>query len=243
MLPEHVAIIMDGNGRWATERGEPRLAGHRAGADTVRDLTTHAAELGIRYLTLYAFSSENWLRPDDEVSGLMQLLHDYLREEEPTLRDNGIALRTIGAVWRLPLFVRERLDGVIARTAHLDHMRLTLALSYGSHDEITRAMKAIARRVASGELSPEAIEPETIAAHLDTHDMPDPDLLIRTGGEMRVSNFLLWQVAYTELYVTATPWPAFSRSHLDTALEVYAGRQRRFGMTGDQAEALPPELR
>jgi undecaprenyl diphosphate synthase len=229
-----VAIIMDGNGRWALERGLPRLEGHRAGARTVRDITTYCRELGVRYLTLYAFSSENWGRPKDEVGGLMQLLHDYLVEERPTLLNNGIELCTIGATDKLPLFVRALLAGVREATKGQNGMRLTLALSYGSREEIVRAVKSIAADVKSGALKADAIDDTLISSRLDTADMPDPDLMIRTSGEMRISNFMLWQLAYTELYVTPVAWPDFTRAQLDEAFASFHKRQRRFGLTGTQ---------
>ena len=226
--PTHVAIIMDGNGRWAQERGHARLEGHRAGAKTVREIVTHARELGVRYLTLYAFSSENWGRPGDEVEGLMELLAQYLIEERPTLLKNRIELSTIGATKKLPSIVRDLLDEVMGVTKGLDGMRLTLALSYGARDEIVRAVQQL---VDDGV---QVVDEKAIAARLDTRDMPDPDLLIRTSGEMRVSNFLLWQIAYAELYVTDVPWPAFTKDRFDEALAAYAKRQRRFGLTGAQ---------
>lgn len=238
-LPRHVAIIMDGNGRWAQEQGMPRLEGHRAGARTVRDITTYCRELGVRYLTLYAFSSENWGRPEDEVGGLMTLLHDYLVEERSTLTKNQIELKTIGSVEKLPLFVRTMLAAVKDTTKGMSGMRLTLALSYGARDEILRAVRGLAREVERGALDPDEIDEKALAARLDSAGTPDPDLLIRTSGEMRISNFMLWQIAYTELYITEVPWPAFSRSHLDTALESYRRRQRRFGLIGAQVTASP----
>jgi undecaprenyl diphosphate synthase len=235
-LPRHIAIIMDGNGRWAEERGQPRIEGHRAGAKSVRDITTYCRELGVRYLTLYAFSSENWGRPADEVTGLMRLLSDYLQEERGTLLKNQIELCTIGAVDKLPLAVRTLLFAVKEATRGLDGMRLTLALSYGARDEIVRAVRSLCSDVKKGTVAPETIDEAAIAARLDTHDMPDPDLLIRTSGEMRVSNFLLWQIAYTELFVTPVAWPDFTRARLDEALEAYRTRQRRFGLTGAQVK-------
>lgn len=245
-LPRHVAIIMDGNGRWAEERGEPRLFGHTAGAQTVRDITTYARELGIQYLTLYAFSSENWSRPDGEVSGLMDLLREYLVDEQKTLTDNGIRLASIGDTDRLPLPVRLLLDSVKKATAGLDGMQLTLALSYGSRDELLRSVQRIAREVDRGELDPDEIGEEHVARGLWTHDMPDPDLLIRTSGEQRISNFLLWQLAYAELYFADVAWPAFGRAAFDEALAAYGQRDRRFGLTGAQALAAredPTRLR
>jgi undecaprenyl diphosphate synthase len=216
-----------------------RLEGHRAGAKTVRDITTYCRELGVKYLTLYAFSSENWGRPDPEVSGLMQLLADYLAEERPTLLKNGIELNTIGSVDKLPLFVRVLLGTVKEATKGLAEsrggMRLTLALSYGSREEITRAVRSIAADVKAGKLAPDAVDEKIIAARLDSADMPDPDLMIRTSGEKRISNFMLWQLAYTELFISDVPWPAFTRAHLDEAFASYGQRQRRFGLTGAQS--------
>lgn len=212
----------------------PRIEGHRVGARTVRDITTYCRELGVRYLTLYAFSSENWGRPEDEVSGLMQLLHDYLVEERPTLLDNNIELHTVGATDKLPLFVRAMLTGVKEATKGKDGMRLTLALSYGSRDEMLRAARSLARDVKSGKLAVDDIDEAKFAARLDTAGMPDPDLMIRTSGEMRISNFMLWQLAYAELYVTPVAWPDFTRAHLDEAFATYGKRQRRFGLTGAQ---------
>lgn len=225
---------MDGNGRWAQERGQPRIDGHRAGAKTVRDIVTYARELGIRYLTLYAFSTENWGRPETEVQGLMSLLADYLTEERPTLLKNRIELGTIGNTDKLPAVVRLLLADVKRATKGLDGMRLTLALSYSSKDEIVRAVKTMAQNVDDGKLDPEKIDAELLAKHLDTHGMPDPDLLIRTSGEQRISNFMLWQLAYSEFYFTDVAWPDFSRAVFDQALAAYCRRERRFGLTGAQ---------
>ncbi|MCC7112693.1 MAG: isoprenyl transferase [Deltaproteobacteria bacterium] len=237
-VPRHLAIIMDGNGRWAQERGMPRLEGHRAGAKTVRDITTYCRELGVRYLTLYAFSSENWGRPETEVSGLMQLLADYLKEERATLLKNRIELTTIGATDKLPLLVRGLLAAVKEATRGLDGMRLTLALSYGARDEILRAVRELAAEVKRGKLAIDDIDVAALERHLDTYGTPDPDLLIRTSGEMRISNFMLWQIAYTELYITPVAWPDFTRARLDDALGACGNRQRRFGLTG--AQVAPP---
>lgn len=239
-VPTHIAIIMDGNGRWAQSRGEQRLSGHRAGAKTVREIVTYCAELGVKHLTLYAFSSENWRRPEKEVGGLMQLLKVYLEEEENTLQTNSIKLSTIGDTSKLPFTVRTLLKAVMARTKKNDHMQLTLALSYGARDEMRRAVQSLATRVADGDLEPEAITEAHISDALDTANTPDPDLIIRTSGEMRLSNFLLWQAAYAELYVTDEAWPAFSRESLDKALASFAGRERRFGKTGAQVAPGAP---
>ena len=232
--PRHIAIIMDGNGRWALERGLARIEGHREGAKAVREIVTYARELGVRYLTLYAFSSENWGRPSTEVSGLMELLAEYLVDERPTLLKNGIQLHTIGAIERLPAHVRVLLDGVKKETQALTDMRLSLALSYGGRDELLRAVTKLAHEVDRGELDPDDIDEAALTRCLDTADMPDPDLLIRTSGEQRISNFLLWQLAYTELYFTDAPWPAFNRALLDEAIAAFHSRQRRFGLIGAQ---------
>jgi undecaprenyl diphosphate synthase len=226
-IPKHVAIIMDGNGRWAEERGLERIEGHKAGAKTVREVTTYCRELGVRYLTLYAFSTENWGRPDVEVGGLMQLLHQYLVEERATLLKNDIELRIIGAVEKLPLLVRTVLGAVKEATRGLSGMRLTLALSYGSREEIVRA----ARKCVEDKVD---VDEKNLSARLDTGDMPDPDLMIRTSGEMRISNFMLWQLAYTELWITPVAWPDFGKPHVDEAFAAYRTRQRRFGLTGAQ---------
>ena len=232
--PQHVAVIMDGNGRWAEQRSLPRAAGHEAGAKAVRATVEACREKGIRWLTLYAFSQENWGRPEDEVGALMTLLVKFLQEERERLDRHKIRLRTIGRTDRLPAPAREKLREVIAATAGHDQMTLSLALSYGSRDELVDAMRAIAREAKSGKLDPETIGPETIAAKLYDPEMPDPDLLVRTSGEMRISNFLLWQLAYTEIYVTEVLWPDFDRVQLERALDSYAKRQRRFGKTAAQ---------
>lgn len=228
-LPRHVALVMDGNGRWATARGLPRLAGHRAGARTVREVVRAARELGLRHLTLYAFSTENWQRPSPEVEALMGLLAEFLVHEREELRANGIELDAIGDLARLPPRVRRLLAEVASATRGLDGMRLTLALAYGGRDEIVRAARKLAAEVAAGRLWPEQIDERLLALRLDSAGSPDPDLVVRTGGESRLSNFLLWQSAYAELYVTEVPWPDFDRGDLEQALAWYAGRQRRFG--------------
>lgn len=238
-VPRHVAVIMDGNGRWARSQGLPRLAGHRAGAESVRAIVRAARKRGIEVLTLYSFSTENWGRPEDEVEGLMELLAQYLREELDELLDNGIRLRAIGELDRLPPEVRALLGGVMAATADNKGLTLVLALSYGSRAEIRSAVSEIARAVRDGRLELEDIDDSLISAALYTSGLPDPDLLIRTSGEMRLSNFLLWQLAYAELYVTDVSWPDFRESHLDAALATFGGRQRRFGKTGEQVEAEP----
>jgi len=240
---DHVAIIMDGNGRWAEARGRVRVDGHREGADRVREVVTRCRELGLRHLTLFAFSSENWGRPALEVEALMALLARYLRQELDTLRANAIELRAIGDLRRLPSALRRRLDEAVAATRGLDGMRLTLALSYGGRDEITRAVRRLARDLERGLLVPGAIDEGAVAGRLDTGDAPDPDLVIRTGGERRLSNFLLWQAAYAELYFTDTPWPEFGAAELDRAFSWYRGRPRRFGLVADSSTSpVPPSL-
>jgi undecaprenyl diphosphate synthase len=227
---------MDGNGRWATERGLARTAGHEAGADSVREVVRGCGELEIEALTLYSFSTENWGRPEDEVDTLMALLARYLVEQREELMTNRVRLRGIGELDRLPSHVRELLDEAIELTSANDGLLLTLALSYGSRAEIVDAVRRIAREVAMGRLAPDAIVAETVSEHLYTAGTPDPDLLIRTSGEMRLSNFLLWQLAYAEIYVTDVYWPDFKRPELEAALEVYARRQRRFGRTSAQVD-------
>ena len=237
-LPEHVAIIMDGNGRWAQQRHHPRLFGHKAGVDSVREAVETAREAGIRHLTLYAFSTENWQRPGLEVKGLMTLLKTYLQSELDTMKKNGVRLECFGQKNRLPDEVRSMLDTVIAETEDCSELRLNLCLSYGSRAEMIKAVRDIGRKCAAGELHPDAIDDQLFSDHLYSTGQPDPDLLIRTSGEQRLSNFLLWQLSYSELYFTDVPWPDFRRTQFLAALEEYAGRQRRFGKTGEQAEAV-----
>jgi len=239
-LPRHLAIIMDGNGRWAEQRGLPRIVGHQRGVEVVKAVVEECRRLGIDYLTLYAFSSENWGRPAAEVSALMELLCRYLEGELQAMLGGRIRLQVIGETARLPQAARQILEQAIARTAANDGMVLTLALSYGSRDEIVRAVRALVAEARAGELEPEAVDEELIGRHLDTSGLPDPDLLIRTSGEMRISNFLLWQVAYSELYFTDVLWPDFDGAQLRRALDEYAGRQRRFGLTGAQLQPEPP---
>ena len=231
-IPQHVAIIMDGNGRWAKQRGHERSYGHQVGAETVHVIAEEAARLGIRYLTLYTFSTENWNRPTDEVAALMSLLFDSI--EEDTFMKNNISFRIIGDIEKLPANVQTRLYNCVENTSKNTGMCLVLALSYSSRWEITEASRQIAALVQKGELTPEQIDCDLMSKHLTTHFMPDPDLLIRTGGDMRVSNFLLWQIAYTEIYITPTYWPDFSAEDFRLALQSFAGRQRRFGLTDDQ---------
>ena len=227
--PKHVAVIMDGNGRWAADRGLPRLEGHKRGADVVREITTYARELEIEYLTLYSFSAQNWRRPPLEVAGLMSLLHDYCQAELPTLMKNDIRLSIIGDLGRFPPRTRSAVQATMDATHRNRHMTLTLALDYGGREEIVKAVRLIAADVKAGRLDPSAIDEDLVSDRLDTCDMPDPDLVIRTSGEKRVSNFLLWQLAYAELCFTDVRWPDFSRADSDKALVEYAARDRRFG--------------
>ena len=226
----HIAIIMDGNGRWAQGRGLARLDGHQRGATAVRKIITHCREAGLPYLTLYAFSTENWARPSTEINGLMDLLAQFLVEQEDRLVRHGIELKTIGNVSRLPKRARVLLKRVIRSTRGRGAMRLTLALSYSGRDEIVRATRLLAERVARGEILPDAIDDDLVGDSLDTRDTPPADLLIRTGGEHRLSNFLLWQAAYAELYFTDRRWPDFSSEDFDRAVAWYHGRKRTFGL-------------
>ncbi len=235
-IPTHLAIIMDGNGRWAEQRHLPRIFGHRKGVETVQTVVDECLGLGIRYLTLYAFSSENWGRPRDEVESLMGLLGSFLKRELSQLKERGIRLIAIGELDRLPEPVSKILKDIINTTVDNDRMVLTLALSYGSRNELTRAMQTLGSKIAEGKLQADDLTELDIEAVLDTHATPDPDLLIRTSGEMRISNFLLWQMAYAELFFTETLWPDFSRDTLLQALQEYSSRQRRFGLTAVQLQ-------
>jgi len=228
-LPAHVAIIMDGNGRWAKQRNLPRVQGHRMGAESVRTIIKACGELGVKYLTLYAFSVENWSRPKDEVDALMKYLARYLRNEVGELQKSNVRLEAIGQIYRLPEFVQEQLAKSKAALAKNNGLTLILALSYGGRTEIVEAVREIAQKAKDGKLDPGEIGEQTIAQHLYTRNYPDPDLLIRTSGEMRVSNFLLWQISYTELVVTSVLWPDFRKAQLHEALEEYTRRHRRFG--------------
>jgi undecaprenyl diphosphate synthase len=228
-LPRHVAIIMDGNGRWAERRHKPRLFGHEAGMRAVRGVIETAADFQIPYLTLYAFSQENWNRPRPEVEALMKLLQRYIRSERKQLIEKRIRVNAIGELDRLFPTARAELDKLIAETAHNNRLVVTLALSYGGRAEIVEAARQIARRVAHGDLDPDAVDEALFKSFLYTSDLPDPDLLIRTSGELRVSNFLLWQVAYTELYVTDVLWPDFDRQAFMDAIAAFQNRERRFG--------------
>jgi undecaprenyl diphosphate synthase len=228
-LPRHVAVIMDGNGRWAKQHGLPRVEGHRRGADSAREIIRTAGELGIKYLTLYAFSAENWNRPKDEVDALMKYLIHYLKTETPELNKNNVRLEVIGQIYRLPENVQEHLRKSIATLSRNNGLTLVMALSYGSRIEIVDAVRRISEEVKRGKLDPADITEKVISDHLWTRNIPDPDLLIRTSGEMRVSNFLLWQISYAELVITPTFWPDFRKPQFFSALEEYARRHRRFG--------------
>ena len=236
-LPRHVAIIMDGNGRWAKAHGKPRVFGHRNGVKSVREVTEAAAEIGIQYLTLYAFSTENWSRPATEVNALMGLLVQTIRKEIRTLQENQIRLQTIGDRTRLPTKTAAALEEAIEATKQNKRMTLILALNYSAKWEITEATRQIARHIADGTLHPDRINEQTVADHLNTAGIPDPELLIRTSGETRISNFLLWQIAYSELVITPVMWPDFRRQHFQEALLDYQHRERRFGKTSDQLSA------
>jgi len=228
-LPKHVAVIMDGNGRWAKQHGLPRVEGHRRGADSAREIIRTAGELGIKYLTLYAFSAENWNRPKDEVDALMKYLIHYLKTETSDLNKNNVRLEVIGQIWRLPENVQEHLKKSIATLSKNNGLTLVMALSYGSRIEIVDAVRRVSEEVKRGKLDPADINENVISDHLWTRNIPDPDLLIRTSGEMRVSNFLLWQISYAELVITPTLWPDFRKPQFYAALEEYTRRHRRFG--------------
>ena len=228
-VPRHVAVIMDGNGRWAKRRMQPRLFGHRAGAESLRAVLRACREHGVEYLTVYAFSTENWVRPADEVSGLMSLLRTFLKKDEHELHENQVRLRVTGRIGDLPKAVRAELERVMEATKHYEKGHLILALSYGGRAEIVDAVRAIAADVRAGRLAPEAIDEKAIAARLYLPDVPDPDLMIRTSGELRLSNFLLWELSYSEFYFTETLWPDFREADFAKALEEYARRQRRYG--------------
>ncbi len=233
-IPQHIAIIMDGNGRWATERNKPRSYGHQAGVDTVRRITSECTRLGVKYLTLYTFSTENWNRPSDEIAALMGLVLTSLEDE--IFMKNNVRFQVIGDIDRLPAAVAGKLRETIEHTANNDTMTMVVALSYSARWELTEATKQIAVKVQKGELSIDDIDENAINDSLCTSFMPDPDLLIRTGGEFRISNYLLWQLAYSELYFCDTYWPDFSEADLHKAIADYQGRQRRFGKTEKQVE-------
>lgn len=233
-LPKHIAVIMDGNGRWAKERGKPRIFGHRSALQSVRDVSEACAELGVSYLTLYAFSTENWNRPMDEVGGLMKLFGESMVNERETLLKNDVSFMVRGDLDRLPKPIYDRMMELIEATKHCKRMELNLALSYSGRWDITQAARKIAQEAKEGKLDPDSITEETVSAHLVTAGMPDPELLIRTSGELRISNFLMWQLAYSELYFTSKYWPEFRKEDLYEAILDYQGRERRFGKTSEQ---------
>ena len=238
-VPTHVAIIMDGNGRWAESRGWPRVRGHEVGAESVREITRACRELGCKALTLYSFSTENWRRPAEEVAALMGLLARFLIQERREILTHDIRLNAVGQLERLPLAVRAALKELMHASRDNKGMVLTLALSYGSRTEIAEAARALAKKAASGRIRPDQIDEAAFAAELQTAGIPDPDLLIRTSGELRLSNFMLWQLAYAEIYVTETLWPEFRRPQLQEAFEAFGRRERRFGATGAQLRREP----
>lgn len=239
-LPRHIAIIMDGNGRWAQEKGEDRLYGHLHGVESVRNIVEGAAELGIEYLTLYAFSTENWNRPEHEVSGLMEILIDTIKQEVPTLNKNNIKLHVIGDLNMMPENAAKELQEALKETAGNTGMNLIMALSYSSRWELVNAVKNIAAAVKEGKIQPDSITQETLQQHLCTSAFPDPELMIRTSGEYRISNFLLFQLAYAELYFTNTLWPDFRKENLYEAIIDFQQRERRFGKTGEQIKKQLP---
>lgn len=240
-VPTHIAIIMDGNGRWAKRRGNLRSFGHKAGVDSVRDITEACAQIGVKYLTLYAFSTENWGRPKTEVNALMALLARSLRNEAENLNKNNIKLNTIGQIDRFPERCQRELQEAIELTKDNDLMQLCLALSYSGRWDITEAVKKLAVKVQNGTLQPDEIDDQLISANLSTADIPDPDLIIRTSGEFRISNFLLWQLAYSELYITETYWPDFRRDELYKAIQSYQRRERRFGKISKNKQKKSPD--
>ncbi len=228
-IPEHVAIILDGNGRWAKKRGMPRNFGHLQGAKNVEQICQDAGDLGIKYITVYAFSTENWKRSEEEVSGIMNILRQYLTSFKTHVKRDELVLRVIGDRSKLADDINELIDELWEMSKHNQKLTLTIALNYGSRDEITRAVRQITKEVQAGTLEPEAITEEMISSHLDTSDLPDPDLMIRTSGELRLSNYLLWQLAYTEFYFTGICWPDFDKKELIKAIQYYNGRDRRYG--------------
>ncbi len=235
-LPRHVAIIMDGNGRWAKENNLPRIQGHRAGVESVKRIVESCLKRGVRYLTLFSFSTENWKRSPAEVNGLMNLLREYLNSELPEILSHGIRLRTIGDITQLPKMVQKGLARNIEASKDNTRLDLILALNYGAREELIRAMQLIGEKITAGTIDPKEIQAEDISQHLWTHNIPDPDLLIRSSGEMRISNFLLWQLAYTEIVVAPEYWPEFTDETLERCLIEYTKRERRFGLTSEQIE-------
>jgi undecaprenyl diphosphate synthase len=239
-IPNHIAIIMDGNGRWAKRRGMPRIAGHNEGVESVRDTVEACGQIGVGYLTLYAFSTENWKRPQEEVSLLMRLLLRALKDETDRLHTNNVRIQAIGDIAKLPVEVQNELLDDIAKTKDNTGLTLILALSYSGRWDLTGAMKRIAEEVKEGTLSVDQIDEKLVAAHLSTGNVPDPDLLIRTSGEFRISNFLLWQLAYSEIYITNKLWPSFRRDELYEGIRSYQKRERRFGMVSEQLQGANP---
>ncbi len=235
-IPTHVAVIMDGNGRWAKARGLDRSAGHVEGVTSVRRITEEASDLGVKYLTLYTFSTENWNRPKEEVDALMELIAVAILRETPDLIKNNVSLRLIGDIDRMPENARRNLNHCMNETAHCTGMKMVLALSYSARWDLVNATRRIAQKAADGVIEIDKIDDSTISLHLSTASIPDPDLLIRTGGDQRISNFLLWELAYTEIYITNKYWPDFTKDDFDEAIAIYQQRQRRFGRTGDQVE-------
>lgn len=233
-IPKHIAIIMDGNGRWAKKNGNMRIFGHKAGVDSVRDITESCAQLGTKYLTLYAFSTENWCRPVKEVNALMKILVSSLRKEAKNLNKNNIRLESIGQIERLPKICQRELHEVKKLTCNNTRLQLTLALSYSGRWDIMEAVKSIGNKIENGEITSSEIDENMLSNHLATSYLPDPDLMIRTSGEFRLSNFLLWQLAYAELFITETCWPEFRRAQLYNAIASYQNRERRFGKTSEQ---------
>jgi len=234
IIPAHIAVIMDGNGRWAKRRGLPRIAGHNAGVESVRDIVEACGQIGVQYLTLYAFSTENWKRPQEEVSMLMRLLMRALRDETDQLYENNVRVHTIGDTSSLPREVQDELRDAIERTKDNTGLKLYLALSYSGRWDITEAIRSIVTDVQSGALSPAQVSDQLVSSYLSTKNVPDPDLLIRTSGEFRISNFLLWQLAYSEIYISKACWPEFRRGDLYEAIAEYQQRERRFGMVSEQ---------
>ncbi len=233
-IPQHIAVIMDGNGRWAQKKGAMRIFGHKNALSAVRDTIEGAAELGVKFLTLYAFSTENWSRPKDEIDALMELLVNSIADETPTMMKNNIRLRAIGNISSLPKGCQTKLQEALSLTQANTGLNVVLALSYSGRWELEEAVTQIVKKVEAGQLSSKDISQQVIAAHLNTSEFPDPELLIRTSGEIRISNFLLWQLAYSELYFTEVLWPDFRKEHLYAAISDYQKRERRFGKTGDQ---------
>ncbi|HEX6981657.1 MAG TPA: isoprenyl transferase [Balneolaceae bacterium] len=241
-IPTHIAIIMDGNGRWAKSKGNIRTYGHKAGVDSVRDITEACAQIGVKYLTLYAFSTENWGRPKMEINALTRLLGSSLRREAADLKENNIKLEAIGQIERFPKSCRRELHEAIELTKDNDRLHLCLALSYSGRWDITQAVKKLTKKAKDGNINPEDIDDEMISAHLSTAETPDPELIIRTSGEYRLSNFLLWQLAYSELYITKTYWPDFRRDELYKAIQSFQERKRRFGKLSEGQQKKSADL-